>query len=275
MRRAFAAAAGSYDAAAVLAREVGARMAERLDYINLTPRRLADIGCATGDGVRDLQRRYRDALPLAIDYALPMLDEVRRRSGRLQRLTRRVPRLLNADVRALPLADASLDLVWSNLMLHWLPEPLLAFRELHRVLDVGGLLMFACLGPDTLRELRTVCRDLGIASPLATFADMHDLGDQLVAAGFSDPVMDMELLTITYATPRQFLADQRHLGVARALLGALSWREWRRVFAAWDARRQDGRLPATFEIVYGHAWKVAPRQASTGPAVIQVHRRPR
>lgn len=275
MRRAFAAAAGSYDAAAVLAREVGARMAERLDYINLTPRRLADIGCATGDGVRELQRRYGDALPLAIDYAWPMLSEVRRRSGRLQRLTRRAPRLLNADVRALPLADASLDLVWSNLMLHWLPDPFPAFRELHRVLAVGGLLMFACLGPDTLRELRSICHELGIASPLAAFPDMHDLGDQLLAAGFADPVMDMELLTLTYATPRQFLADQRHLGVADALLGVMPWREWRRVFAAWDAQRQDGRLPATFEIVYGHAWKVAPRQASTGQAVIQVHRPPR
>ncbi|WP_310450323.1 methyltransferase domain-containing protein [Sulfuritalea sp.] len=284
MRSDFAGAAETYDSAAVLAREVGARMAVRLDLVKIAPQRVADIGCATGDGIRELQRRYAKALPLALDYALPMLRALRSRTPRLQRFTGRGPRLLNADVRALPLAANSLGLVWSNLMLHWLDDPLPALRELHRVLEVGGLLCFATLGPDTLKELREAGARVGAGGPclpgmalrapatVRRFLDMHDLGDMLIAAGFGDPVMDMEMITLSYPTPRAFLADQRHLGVRDALLGRLGWRDWRRLLGAWsqDAER---RLPATFEIVYGHAWKPEPRQLADGRAVVKFHSR--
>ena len=272
MRNDFAHAAETYDSAAVLAREVGARMAQRLDLVKLAPQRVADIGCATGDGIRELQRRYAKALPLALDYALPMLRAVRSRTPRLQRMTGRGPRLVNADVRALPLAANTLGLVWSNLMLHWLDDPLPALRELHRVLDVGGLLCFATLGPDTLKELRAAAAKVGAGDTAKRFLDMHDLGDMLVAVGFGDPVMDMELITLTYPTPRAFLADQRHLGVRDALLGHQGWRDWRRLFGAWP-QNDEGRLPASFEIVYGHAWKPEPRQIADGRAVMKFHPR--
>lgn len=260
MRRDFAFAAATYDEAAVLAREVGGRMAARLDYVRIAPRRVADIGCATGDGIRELQGRYPDALPLAVDFALPMLLAVKSRVPRVplvQRLRRKAPRLVNADVRALPLAAASLDLVWSNLVLHWLDDPLPAFRELHRVLAVGGLFTFAMLGPDTLKELRAA----GAAS-VRRFHDMHDVGDMLVAAGFAEPVMDAEAITLTYRQPRRFLADQRHLGVRDGLLGHLGWREWRQVLANWNRS-------AGFEIVFGHAWKAEPRVAADGRAIVR------
>lgn len=278
MQDAFAAAVASYDAAAVLAREVGQRMEDRLALVRLAPRRLADIGCATGDGVRALQRRYPDSFPLAVDYAWPMLSAVRGRSGWVDRLRGRVPRCLNADVRALPLAAGSLDLVWSNLMLHWLPDPealRAACAELHRVLAVGGLLHFAMLGPDTLGELRRAARKAGMEWSGPTFADMHDVGDLLLAAGFADPVMDMEMLTLTYRTPRAFLADVRRLGVRDGLLGHLPWQVWRRVFAAWE-RDGNGLLPARFEIVYGHAWKAAsapPSTLSDGRRIIEFRKR--
>jgi malonyl-CoA O-methyltransferase len=284
MRSDFADAAGTYDSAAVLAREVGARMAARLDLVKIAPQRVADIGCATGDGILELHRRYGTAgsgkLAIAIDYALPMLHAVRSRIPRLQRLIGRGPRLVNADVRALPLAANTLGLAWSNLMLHWLDDPLPALRELHRVLEVGGLLTFATLGPDTLKELResgarvdagALCVPgipLRGQATVRGFLDMHDLGDMLVAAGFGDPVMDMERITLTYRTPRAFLADQRRLGVRDALLGSQGWRDWRRVFKAWP-RDEAGRLPATFEIVYGHAWKPEPRQIADGRAVVK------
>lgn len=260
MRADFSRAAASYDEAAILAREVGSRMAERLALVRLAPRRIADIGCATGDGVRELQERYPEALPLAIDFARPMLHAVKAHVPLWQRLRGRSPRLLNADVRALPLAADSLDLVWSNLVLHWLDDPLPAFKELHRVLAVGGLLNFAMFGPDTLKELRAAG-----ASSLRKFPDMHDVGDLLVAAGFADPVMDMEMITITYRSPRQLLADQRHLGVRDGLLGRLPWREWRRILAAWDRN-------ASFEIVYGHAWKAEPKLAADGRAIVRFAR---
>lgn len=272
MRSDFAGAAETYDSAAVLAREVGARMTQRLDLVKLAPQRVADIGCATGDGIRELQRRYAKALPLALDYALPMLRAVRSRTPRLQRMTGRGPRLVNADVRALPLAANTLGLVWSNLMLHWLDDPLPALRELHRVLDVGGLLCFATLGPDTLKELRAAAAKVGAGDTAKRFLDMHDLGDMLVAVGFGDPVMDMELITLTYPTPRAFLADQRHLGVRDALLGHQGWRDWRRLFAAWP-QDDEGRLPVSFEIVYGHTWKPEPRQIADGRAVMKFHPR--
>lgn len=262
MRTDFSRAAASYDEAAVLAKEVSLRMTARLEYVKLAPARVADIGCATGDGIRALRARYPQALPLAIDYAPAMLAEVQRRVPWTDRLRRRAPRCLAADVRALPLANGTLGLAWSNLMLHWLDDPLPAFRELQRVLEVGGLLMFSTLGPDTLQELRAAG-----ATTLRRFHDMHDLGDMLVAAGFADPVMDMEKIELSYASPRGLLRDQRLLGVRDGLLGQMSYREGRRVFRAW--RRRDGRLPATFEIVYGHAWKAEPKTTADGRAIIQ------
>lgn len=266
----FARAARSYDSAAVLAREVGQRMAERLDYVKLSPQRYADIGCATGDGVRALQQRFPEALSLAVDYALPMLAAVRQRSSVLERIRRRQPRCVAADVRALPLQRESLDLVWSNLMLHWLPDLRPAFAELHRVLAAGGLLHFAMLGPDTLKEVWATAENLGIGRTAQPFLDMHDIGDMLSSAGFADPVMEMEMLTLTYPSPRLFLADQRRLGVRDALLGRLAWRDARRVLDAWA--RSDGLLPARFEIIYGHAWKVAPRITADGRAVVHFHK---
>ncbi|QDX82927.1 hypothetical protein B9N43_10785 [Denitratisoma sp. DHT3] len=266
-------------------------MDARLDVVRLQPARLADIGCATGAGVRALQARYPEALPVALDYALPMLARVTqmertpavRGASLLQRLGERLrggpaargARLVNGDVNCLPLADGSLDLIWSNLMLHWLDDPLPALRELQRVLAVDGLLTFSLLGPDTLKELRAAARACGIEPPLRAFHDMHDIGDMLVAAGFADPVMDMELITLTYRTPRGLLRDQRHLGVRDGLLGHLPWRQWRRVLAAWA--ESGDPLPATFEVVYGHAWKAAPQpptRTADGRSVIQFQKRP-
>ena len=268
MQDKFAGAAASYDEAAVLARETGRRMAARLDYVKIAPRRVADIGCATGDGIRELQRRYPSALPMAVDYARPMLCAVKARTPLLQRLAGRGPRLVNADVCRLPFAAESLGLAWSNLMLHWIDDPLPALRELHRVLAVGGLLMFAMLGPDTLKELR-----MAGATTLRRFPDMHDIGDMLVAAGFADPVMDMEMIELAYARRHGFLRDQRLLGVRDGLLGPMGYREARRVFRAWETQRRDGRLPASFEVVYGHAWKAEaraePQTTADGRAIIR------
>ena len=279
-------------------------MDERLSLTKIQPRRFADIGCATGDGVRALQKRYPSAQAIAVDYAMPMLKLVRAKSGRFARLMRNAPHVACADACALPLANQSIGLVWSNLMLHWFDDPLPALREMHRVLEVGGLVMFTALGPDTLKELRAsahtpVGADETNAKPEATmlqggrandalravacddtppkptirkFIDMHDLGDMLLAAGFADPVMDMEMITLTYTQPRKFLADQRHLGVGKALLGHQAWQSWRKIFAHWQ-QDLEGPYPVSFEIIYGHAWKPAPRTPSPEHAVMHFHRR--
>jgi malonyl-CoA O-methyltransferase len=271
LRNQFAYAAGTYDEAAVLARETGLRMGERLDYVNLDPRRIADIGCATGDGILALQKRYPNAQCIAVDYALPMLRVLQTRTPRILRLIGRGPRLLGADVNHLPVADNSVGLIWSNLMLHWLIDPMPAFKEMHRILEVGGLLMFATLGPDTLKELRAAAEKVGVGVTAQNFLDMHDLGDMLVGAGFADPVMDMEMIRFDYQSPSRFLADQRQLGIRDQLLGALPWQKWRRLFGA--ATDSNGRLPLSYEIVFGHAWKSAPKALGDRQKAIAFHRR--
>jgi malonyl-CoA O-methyltransferase len=182
------------------------------------------------------------------------------------------PRCLNADVCALPLADASLDLVWSNLMLHWLDDPLPAFHEMHRVLEVDGLLMFSTFGPDTLKELRNSFGDGYVHTQ--RFGDMHDFGDMLIECGFADPVMDMEVLTMTYASLDDLFRDLRQSGAACAmqarrhgLMGRAAWQEMRK---AYEQLARDGRLPATFEVIYGHAWKTQPKKTQDGRSIVRL-----
>jgi malonyl-CoA O-methyltransferase len=163
----------------------------------------------------------------------------------------------------LPLAEGSVDLVYSNLMLHWHPTPHTVFPEWRRVLRADGLLMFSCFGPDTLAELRAAAADsLPQARPMP-FVDMHDFGDMMVASGFATPVMDVEKLTFTFAEPRDLLAEVRALGGnprSDRWASLPSGRQAQRLLDALAERRgTDGRIPLTFEIAYGHAWKPASR----------------
>jgi malonyl-CoA O-methyltransferase len=261
-RRRFERAAQTYAAAARLEAEVGARMLERLEYVKLAPRRILDAG--SGPPQRALGRRYRHAEVVALDFASGML-----RLGKKKLFERNAPKAVCGDITRLPIGSRAIDLVWSNMALHWVAEPLAALREFHRVLAVGGLVMFSTLGPDTLRQLRAAA---GVER-VHRFADMHDLGDMLVAAGFADPVMDMERLTLVYADGAALLADLRASGQtcattarARGLAGA-------RFRAALDerlaAQQRDGKLPVDFEVVYGHAWKAAPKRAADGRSIVQ------
>jgi len=249
-------------------------MLDRLDYIRLAPQRVLDAGCGPGRDARALAKRYRAAEVLALDFSLPMLLAGRPRLGWLE--TGRLKRVCG-DFCRLPLAPAAANLVWSNMALHWAADPLAALREFHRVLSVEGLLMFSTLGPDTLAELRAAA---GTARVHA-FADMHDIGDMLVAAGFAEPVMDAERLTIEYPDADALLADLRASGqtyalsvsgrgppglMGRGFLAALKQR--------LAAQRRGGKLPVSYEVVYGHAWKPAPRRAADGRSIVQFERRP-
>ncbi|TAK92362.1 MAG: methyltransferase domain-containing protein [Burkholderiaceae bacterium] len=266
---------------ALLAREIGGRMLERLACIRLEPQSLLDAGCADGGALPGLRERFPHALPLALDSCLPSLQQGRQniRAARsfLERLWPRrsahSPAWLCADFAQLPLASNSLDLLWSNLALHWHDNPAQVFAEWERVLRVQGLVMFSCFGPDTGKQLRAV---LGEDAPrrLLPFIDMHDLGDDLVHAGFGAPVMDMEQLTLTYATPEQLLAELASLGGnplqarPRGLLSRERYRRW------CDGLRAlagvDGRIPLTIEVIYGHAWKAQPKQQRTAEGYVTV-----
>jgi malonyl-CoA O-methyltransferase len=266
-RRHFERAAATYAKASRLEAEIGARMLERLDYIKLAPRRVLDAG--SGPPQRALGKRYPGADVVALDFSTAML-----RAGRKRLFERKTPSAVCAELAALPLAPAALELVWSNMALHWAADPLAALREFHRVLAVGGLLMFSSLGPDTLAELRQAAGGARVHA----FADMHDLGDMLLAAGFAEPVMDMERVTLLYADGAALLADLRASGQTCALAAqpgqaprGLAGRGFlASLTARLDAQRRDGKLPVTFEVVYGHAWKAAPKRIADGREVIKI-----
>ncbi|MBI4755480.1 MAG: malonyl-ACP O-methyltransferase BioC [Betaproteobacteria bacterium] len=280
VRRNFARAAPGYNQAAALAREVAGRMASRLDYVRLTPARILDAGCGTGADLNLLGERYPGALRLGCDIALPMLAQAGHRSAWLRRLLPRLSgggvALLGGDAAHLPLVHGSVDLLWSNLMLHWANDPLAVLGEFRRVLAVGGLLMFSTLGPDTLRELRRAFAAADRAPHVHRFVDMHDVGDMLVAAGFAQPVMDMEVITLTYRSLDDLLHELRAAGASNADAcrgrGLLGKRAWHRVIATYEAMRRDARLPATFEVIYGHAWKPEPRTTEDGRTIVRFDR---
>ena len=274
MRRAFSRAAAGYDASAVLQREVCTRMLERLEYIKLKPARLLDAGSGTGWGGRHLAERYPDAQIISLDIAIGMLQNAKSHAGWWQKLFGGGRQLaVCADVEALPLAGNSIEMMWSNLALQWcndLPE---TFVELHRVLKVEGLLMFSTFGPDTLKELRQAFSGVDDKNHLNRFADMHDVGDMLVQAGFSEPVMDMEYITLTYEDVRSVLQDLKAIGAHNTTQGRpqglMGKSAYGRLLENYEKLRQGGKLPATYEIVYGHAWKPTPRVTRDGAAIIK------
>lgn len=275
LRRRADAAAADYGAACVLAREVARRMGERLDYVKLEPAAMLDLGCGTGADLESLAGRYPKAMRLGCDISLGMLARASVASGWIGRWRdgRKRPHRLCADAHRLPLAPASVDLVWSNLALQWLADPRPALAEAHRVLKVGGLVMFSTLGPDTLAELRAAFREADDRPHVLPFIDMHDIGDLLVGVGFAEPVMDMERITLTYADAAGLIADLRRNASGNPMpdrqRGLTGRGGWQRMAASLDGRRRDGRLAATFEVVYGHAWRAAPRARPDGPAVVR------
>jgi malonyl-CoA O-methyltransferase len=247
-------------------------MLERLDYIRIAPARVLDIGCGAGDSLTALTSRYPSVEWIGVDVSEGMLRSGLEAMSLGQRLIRRFSRTRSlrvvGEAGELPLAEGSIDLVMSNLMLHWHPEPHAVLPEWKRVLRVDGLLMFSCFGPDTLKELRLAAGESLPHAQAVSFVDMHDFGDMLVASGFATPVMDVEVLTLTYATPQALLAEVRTLGgnPRDDRWPALpSTRQARRLLEVLDARRNaEGRIPLTFEIAYGHAWKPSPRPAAVG-----------
>jgi malonyl-CoA O-methyltransferase len=262
-----------------LRREIAGRMRERLGLVRISPQRVLDAGCGAGADLALLQQDYPAGQIIGLDAAPAMAAAARPVSSAGKSLLNRLlPAkagidLLAGDFGALPLGPNSIDLVWSNLALHWHPQPDRVFAEWRRVLRVDGLLMFSSFGPDSLRELRAAFGEVDAAAHVLPFVDMHDFGDQLVEAGFSTPVMDMEVITVTYDTAQALLADVRALGGnplatrGRGLMGRAAGARLRT--ALERGRRADGKLALTFEVIYGHAFRPAPRVTAGGEAIVR------
>jgi len=267
-RRRFERAAPTYAAASPLEAEVGTRMLERLEVVRLAPRRILDAGAGPAREAAALGARYAGATLVALDASSAMLRAASPTGG-WRRWLGRAPRLARvaADFARIPIASASIDLLWSNMALHWAASTEAALREFARVLSPGGLLMFSTLGPDTLKELRRAAGEARVHA----FVDMHDIGDVLVGAGFAAPVMDAETVTLTYADPAGLLADLRRSGQTSArsdrTRGLSGRRFLARLHAALAAEAAGGRIPATFEVVYGHAWKGRAARAAEGAVI--------
>ncbi len=259
VRRAFDRAADRYEKFAVLQNEVCNRLLEKLEIVKITPEFILDAGAGTGKAIPALFERYKKANLVALDLSENMLGKTSRHGGFL-----RSPHLVCADIEHLPFAGSSFDLVFSSLSMQWCNDLNAALLEARRVLKPGGLFVFSTFGPDTLKELRYSWSKVDESNHVNQFIDMHDIGDALLHDGFAEPVMEAEVITVTYNSVDEIMHDLKAIGanvtaespqnnkVARGLAGRSILHTVRQ---AYEQFRQDGLLPASYEIIYGHAWK--------------------
>ncbi len=248
-------AAHTYEQYAILQKEVNRRLLQNLEFIRIKPKVILDLGCSTGYASRILQTQYKGAQIIGVDLAQQMLQLAQAKKAWFSR-----QHFLCADAQALPFKDASIDLIFSNLTLQWCPDLLMTFYELFRVLKPGGALFFSTLGPDTLIELRKSWEKVDDFSHVNTFKDMHDVGDLLLHARFADPIIDREDITLTYQYVKNLLKDLKYTG-SHTVLGPhqktlVSKHKVHAMYHAYEEyRNAQGVLPATYEVIYGHAIK--------------------
>lgn len=269
-RLAFCQAADRYDQAAILQLEIGKRMLDRLDYVKLQPQRILDMGCGTGKHTNALLQRYPQAEVIGMDFALPMLRHTQRKGH-----STHSPRCICADLEQMPFKQQSFDLIFSNMTMQWSTQPAETFTQIHTLLKSQGLFMFSTLGPDTLFELRQAWSQVDDATHIHPFIDMHEYGDMLMQARFAEPVMDVERITMTYPDVTRLMRDLKAIGANNAAStrapGLTGRGRLHTLHSAYEAYRDaDDRLPATYEVIYGHAWGAGQRQGSDGEVRISV-----
>ncbi len=271
--RRFRRASATFDGADAVHMEARARMLSRLPLFKLNPRRVLDLGAATGKASVDLAAMYPDAQILSTDLCLQMAERAQVRCKHLERIA-----VINGDAEKLPFADAGIDLIFTNLLLPWC-DPREVFAEAARVLSDGGLLLFTSVGPNTLQEIRWAWSEVDDAVHVHGFADMHDLGDMANRAGLTEPVMDVDRLQVTYADLDGLVADLRACGATNVGYGrrtGLTGRaRWQAFCNRFESQRTADRLSVSVELIFGQAWgSVSSRRRSptggTGPVSISV-----
>lgn len=283
VRRAFSRSASSYDSAAALQREVGDRLGESLDYYALDPTRaqstpsvVLDVGSGTGRMAAAMQQRWPKARVVALDLAMPMLCTLPRARG-LRRMFDRAnaPEPVCADARALPIADASVDVLLSNLCLQWVDDLPAVFTGFRRVLKPGGLLLLSTFGPETLVELREAFASADESPHVSAFASIAQVGSALVGSGFRDPVLDRDVFVLPHADLASLMRELRTLGATNAMSTRRRTLTGRARFAraaqAYEPMRRDGALPATWEVIYAHAWAPPPGTPMRVGGIDEVH----
>jgi malonyl-CoA O-methyltransferase len=266
IRKTFDNAAESYDQAAVLQKEVCKRLLEKLDAVRLSPEWILDAGSGTGEAVKTLQKKYKKSEIVLLDLAESMLKKAVKQGALFRK-----PHQVCGNIEALPFADQSFDLLFSNLAMQWCNDLGATLTEFKRILKPGALLQFATFGPDTLKELRTSWQKVDGAVHVNSFIDMHDIGDGLLQAGFAEPIMESEIITVNYKEVDTLMQDLRDIGANVTAnghrQGLLTRNMLKRLREAYEVYRQGDVLPASYEIVYGHAWveeKEKTKQSSSG-----------
>ncbi|KTD46406.1 biotin synthase [Legionella quateirensis] len=262
--KAFSNHAEEYERAAKVQQEIGDRLFERLHYLKIAPQRILDLGCGPGSFSKELSLLYPKAQIIGLDLVPGMLALARKKQT-----WRRKWSLVAADMKHMPFATGMFDLVFTNQVIHWANPLAQVFREINRVMNVNGCLMFTTLGPDTFKELKMAWSGANHYAHVNQFSDMHDIGDSLMAEHFLDPVMDMELLSVHYETLPKLIAALRAQGVRNinpernhGLTGRTAWQQFEKNYAGLIA--DNGKYPLTYEVVYGHAWKGEQRKTDKG-----------
>ncbi len=264
IRQSFDRAASSYDQHAVLQREIESRLLERIEFQRLEPGMILDLGCGTGLASRLLARQFQQAKVVALDWAPAMLARVVAGASTLDGICR-----LCADMHALPLAARSVDLIFSNLALQWSYDLPAIFREFRRIMKVDAMLIFTCFGPDTLYELKQAWRSVDDLPHVNDYPDMHDIGDELLAAGFREPVMDTERLTLEYPDVMSLMRELKGIGAhnvaSQRLHGLTGKSRLQGMLQAYEQFRREDRYPASYEVIYGTAFAPAEGQPVKTP----------
>lgn len=276
MRRRFDRAAATFDASDFVHAATRDGLFRRLEPVTVDASVVVDLGCATGNSMRALEKRFRSARVVGIDLSRPMLERARAKRGWFSRSS-----FVQADARALPLADRSVDVVFSNLLLPWISDPASLAGEVARVLRDGGVFAFATFGPDSLSELRAAWEGLDELEHVHRFPDMHDVGDALVRAGLRDPVLDVDRLAISYDRVERLFADLTSVGARNSLAARRRDLSGKAVMSSMKERleglRRNGEIRLELELVFGHCWGTGSvargRDARIDPASIRVRRR--
>ncbi len=245
VRSAFNKASNDYDDHAFLQKEIASRLDNKLEVITKNAQVILDLGAGTGLLSKNLLKRFPDSQLVCLDFAQNSLKNNQSNNK------------ICANANHLPLADNSVDIVVSSLMMQWCPDLKQLFSEIHRVLKNDGLVLFSTFGPDTLKELKKSWSVVDNETHVNTFIDMHDIGDQMLGAGFQSPVMEMETLTLTYQTVTDLLRDLKAIGAqtvstrSKSLMGK---DKFKLMMQMYESYRTNDKLPATYEVIYGHAW---------------------
>ena len=246
IRNTFNSASSNYNDNAFLQNEIANRLAEKLKVISIKPQTIIDLGSGTGFLSEKTAKIFPNSILVCVDFAQQSLLE---NSQNLK---------VCANAYELPFASNSVDFIVSNLMMQWCPDLTTLFNECFRILKPQGLFLFTTFGPDTLKELKRSWSVVDSSAHVNNFIDMHDIGDQMLQSGFQSPIMEMENITLTYEKVVDLMHDLKAIGAqnvanrSKALTGKT---KFKKMIEMYENYREDGKLPATYEVIYGHAWK--------------------